>query len=583
MGVLNRIRDFLKPKTKMLPEGDINNEAMEDSGKTVPLICIETLEYILEDNKAYKRYKKNDRYFFENGITQDDYKKAFSDYAEFLMRRGVHFTKRELQRIKKITGKYYRNKGKGISAKGNTRSLVGEMIRNPDLLEEFQTQNSNDERALFKNEDPDTIKQEMIHSIDGLQSETRGVYSIRLYDYARKISKSKTIYGDEFRELQREKVDRNKTIDSNLHNLVISKIPQGITNKEELAFCIYNALNECVVYDSTYYALNRNRGDNNIRKLFQKDISDITVDRNNVICSKWAELYSYFLQLYGIKSTVVAEIMKVQGIPHDKNFTRRYPAAHKYVEIYVDDQIIKADATNITTSQFDMTRLSDLTRTKLNLMPAGFESKNYKELSEKYHKRTISEKISEIKSLISEKEQETGHREENVDEISDIERKIGIMSDEIKSSKLDNMANAQYIKVLEHALFGISNNRSLQRINLNLSSYVQDREGRCYIKPIISINIGSMEHPEYRYVILDDPSQGLQSISKEEIERAMIQGILKTIKDKEEIEGIDYDRINKSIKEEKNKNHVNSENTCYINKDGRTKGVPNKEDEEIPI
>lgn len=585
MGVFSRIKDLFKPKTKMLPEGYINNDTVAD---TVPLICLETLEYILKDNKAYKRYKKNDEYFFDNGITQDDYKKAFSDYAEFLLRRGVHFKKRELQRINKITGKDYSKTEKCISSKGDTRALVGEMIRNPDLLEEFQVQNSNDTKALFKGKYPDEIKQEMLYSVDGMKSETRGVYSIRLDNYARQIGESKTIYREEFREFQRESIDRNKEVDPNLHNLIISKIPQGIKDKEELSYCIYNAVNECVLYDSTYFALNKNRKDYNIRKLFQKDISDVTMDRNNVICETWAKLYSYYLQLYGLKSTVVSEIIKQEGTSNGRNTKRRFLAAHKYVEIYTDDQIIKADATNVTTSQFDRSSLSDLTRTKLNLMPAGFESKHYKELSEKYHKRTISEKVSEITSLISEREHKNRHGVDNAHEISDIERNLEIMSDEIKKSKLDNMANVQYMRVLNSTLFGSRNNRSLERTHLSHSSvYTQDKEGRCYFKPIMSVNIGSFERPEYRYVILDNPSKGLQSISKEEIERSMMQGVLKAVKGKRKIDGIDYDRIDKSMKKEKNTEPIDLTSVRNANKEDRnvstSNRVQNGQDEEIPI
>lgn len=529
MGLFDTIFRRLKQQPKLIEESKIKRVTND----TTPLILIETLEYILRDNKAYRRFKNgNDKYFFENGVTMQDYKMAFSEYVEFLLRRGVHFSKKELNRIKKITGKKYKLQ----ESSNKVATSVGEIIRNPELLQQMKLEEYKDgSLTIFKDIGTNDIKQELINSIQGLTSETNNVYSHRLANYVSTIADEKRGDGSwSFSEANREKINSEIQINPQFKQLVLSKIPKGIQNKEELAYVIYNAVNQCIVYDSTYFALAKDKKNPNVKKLFDMQIPEITPDNNKVICVLWAQVYSYFLKLYGIDSSIKFNVTKFSKTYGNGERIERLNSSHKYVEVYVDDQIIEADATNATRSKIDNTSMSDLTRTKIGIVPAGFRSEHFEEIAKKHSMETISDRVDKIKTLIK----SNGINNERSDTIEGFEQKIRIISEQLKQSNLDNMANMQYLRTL-HWIFLSSKSK------INWSLYMQDEKGKCYIKPIIAMDMGNEQQHKYRYFIVDDSKRGIEHIGKEELERAIREGILhQTVEKKKHlIPGIDYDSI----------------------------------------
>ena len=279
-----------------------------------------------------------------------------------------------------------------------------------------------------------------------------------------------------------------------------------------------------------------------MRQCARTDISDITPDKNSVICTVWAELYSYFLKQYGIESSVVAAVR--DGVV----------ASHKFVEIYLEDQVVKADATNVTKSHYDRSSMSDMTRIKLGIMPAGFRSKNFDKLSRKYQIQSLADKITEIKRLIDTVQERnqpeaTSKRRERAMKIKE---RLKIISEQIKESKLDNMANVQYLKTLCTVFF--SNEQQRGTVILNNSVYTQNQAGKCFIKPVIAINIGTSEQPKYKYIILNNKEDGLQAVQGQELIKAMSDGKLNIIKTRSQIPGLDYELIEQNKKDIKQKN-----------------------------
>ena len=184
MGLISKLKDLIKKRENKLLLESGNDAEMED--KTSPLICIETIEQVLKDNGMFRKFKKHDKYFFENGITEFDYKRAIGSYVEFLLRRNVRFSKNELRRAEKITGKKYTNHK--FEKKISQKEKAGEMLRDPEKMQKF-IQNNN---STYEGYYTDDIKYELLEIVNSLPIETYGVHDENISKFAKEIGISTT-------------------------------------------------------------------------------------------------------------------------------------------------------------------------------------------------------------------------------------------------------------------------------------------------------------------------------------------------------------------------------------------------------
>ena len=116
------------------------NEKNEECNRTAPIITIDTIEAIINDDEVYQKFIKFDNVqeIFLSSVTKTDYIKAVYDYADFMQQRGKQFSKENLKRIKKITGHKFKNSKLGKKVQRDL-SMYEDML-NYMLLEHYNNE-----------------------------------------------------------------------------------------------------------------------------------------------------------------------------------------------------------------------------------------------------------------------------------------------------------------------------------------------------------------------------------------------------------------------------------------------------------
>lgn len=151
----------------------------------------------------------------------------------------------------------------------------------------------------------------------------------------------------------------NKLLEESLNQSLLTYIQDNLKdrfNKDiEIALAIYIKLAELFWYDPNYVA------DNDLNKI--KNLSDISVINNELICLHWAVIYSKILDAYGIDNRLLGD------------------DEHLLVKVNAADYVIFTDATRYGIGAKDY-KLADLTNTKLGLKIDGIYTLNEKKSEE---------------------------------------------------------------------------------------------------------------------------------------------------------------------------------------------------------
>ncbi len=113
-------------------------------------------------------------------------------------------------------------------------------------------------------------------------------------------------------------------------------------------------MNKVVVYDEVFEAFHQDLNIDFIKKIYDKDIHEINIKNNAVVCKSWASLYTYFLNKKGIEAVI------------------SHSGIHQYVTVKTQGKLFRADAILSLFDNTDKTSMNDLTRAKLGLKPQGF-------------------------------------------------------------------------------------------------------------------------------------------------------------------------------------------------------------------
>ena len=324
-------------------------------------------------------------------------------------------------------------------------------------------------------------------------------------------------------------------MDPNLENLVMSEVTL-VNNPVVDAFNIYNALNKHLQYSSSMFALDQDKSSAIIQAVYNKSIDQYDVENNSVTCKNWSEMYAYLCSNYA----GCMPLINKEGW-------------HKNVSLVISDNIITADATNVSSSIIDGTRMTDLTRAKLGLIPAGFtplfsvpelerEKKKFKRYDENEMILECSQyaEQADVKELMdilgNENLQDRvlnlrgmGTNEKVIRKLSYINQLLG----------LANMRNVDVTAYLSKVLTTVLTAEEMDKVRMHNKLYSEfDENFECQLHPMISINVSSPEAEEKFFYLIHDGEKGFCRISREEILEKVSEGKFKVMMRGKTIPGI---------------------------------------------
>ena len=375
-----------------------------------------------------------------------------------------------------------------------------------------------------------------------------------------------------------EKIDTNIKLNEKFENLVMQDISPKLTGID-LAFAIYNQLNKRVKYNPAFFALDQDLDLEFLKSIYEENIEKINEKDNKVVCSTWAKLYAYFLEKNGIETYI----------------SKR--GRHKYVQAFVGDKRIQADATNPSNSLEDPSKLTDLVRSKLGLRPAGFNvydmNNNRQEIGKEidivkndytkidYSTVENTEEYKELMNLLDDGKDYTKtilELDDEEDSMKNIMTKITFINETMKQTKLDNIENLGY---LIHVFGNVLTKEERKRVILNYS-LCENLYTNCKLVPIISIYKGEINDDnekknleDYLFLTLNEENYEFEKITREQIINNVIDGKFeRIIKDKEYryIAGIPDIRLSiDKLKQKYRKNEEIDTLNKQFNKNNKTK------------
>ena len=180
--------------------------------------------------------------------------------------------------------------------------------------------------------------------------------------------------------------------DGDLNEELMNKVLSNVDLTEDkftIARAIYIELCKNVRYDVEFEALKQDISNPEANEIYERDLKQISVHDNRVICKTWAEIYQKLLERVNINAVI------------NEDF-------HRYVTFDCDGTLIKADATNSFSINGTNMYMDDIARVQLGIETGGFTClEQYKDIKiplqiadEKieYHKSTIEEKFKTIEN-----------------------------------------------------------------------------------------------------------------------------------------------------------------------------------------
>ena len=524
MGLLDKIRNLISgTKQKALPISSSFNKT--DIDKTMPFITIDAITSLISNQEVFNRFMhfdQNTQYF--EGLTPEFVAEAVKTYVDFMNDKGAKFDRKSLKRIKQIEGilpEEQRNSKEifvqypGINKTALYNTAIS-IISNPQGFNQYlECQRT----GSPYNGIPFNVLSEYI--------------STELFTFTRRIATNSDVENNIGFLMNKDRNVKNNTyrinpqlqINPDFEKAVMGAI-QPTNDPAEFALQLYNELNKRVKYNPSFFALDQDLTDQFAYDIYYQPFNTVNLQNNSLICKQWSELYAYFLEKNGFEAYVCGS------------------GKHKNVKAYYGTTLIEADATNQTTSPSDPSRLTDLTRSKLGVRPAGFNA--YEFYRDKQTTRNLStiqlnydiadfsrnqganEQLLEIMNLIDEDRDLSdvimGLNNPN-DRVGTIMKKIGFISDMLKGARLDNMDSIGYLNHLFHCTL---NSEERQRAKNTNAFYKNLYTNDCDMVPIISINVAQdMTNPkqeDYLFFEFVQDTHEIRPISREKLIEKVVSG-----------------------------------------------------------
>ncbi len=331
---------------------------MPDIDKTDKIIPISWLVSILENDDVFRKFVtdfSNSKKIFDD-ISLEKYLESLNQYMKFMMTIDSDLPKKYFDKMNYINT-YYRTNEEDYDYErylDRTESLIPisllhEILTNEETLDKFLNFEQN------KNYFPEESLKRYLKDLEEL---------VNYYDKSNvpypegmlsNFEKIKDVYLFEFEHNETlEGEFKLKKIDNELESTILRRVNPD-ADQFTLARAIYIELCKLTSYDVNYAA--RGKGDSKAEEIYNKEVGEITLDNNKLVCKSFSEIYATILNKVGIKAIVPDQY-------------------HKYVLLLCNGIIIKADATQTSSNYKEEFSLPDIVRVKLGLPTAGFEAYN---------------------------------------------------------------------------------------------------------------------------------------------------------------------------------------------------------------
>lgn len=299
-----------------------------------------------------KKTKFRDKFFRKKRENSQirDYMYAEYELADFMSMLGYKFNKTESKHINMLASAFHIN---GRKIKKSKEFDVDNFNRLKDMIEIC----SDDEKtkAYIKKYITTTYRDDYvldaIKKLIILKKDAR----ICLPDNITKNMKLIDVCLNMITKVDfvQNKENQKKDLDIALINKIKEQIEPNIP-RQQLPFELYKALNKVLSYDTTMFEMPQNPNIPVIDRVYNKPIDSITEENNRVACKAWAQMYTYLLNSYGITAYSVGKF-------------------HKGVMFFDENNdMCIADATDGVFEDFQMFRMPDMNRSKLNINPLNF-------------------------------------------------------------------------------------------------------------------------------------------------------------------------------------------------------------------
>lgn len=517
MGILKNIKNFFK-KNNILQLNEKNPEYF----KTMPIITIDAIETIIENETVYERFMsiKNPNDVFYGNVTKSECVKAVYEYTDIMIKNGEKFSKETLKRIKKITGHKFKNmKSKNEEQKNENskdekmRKLALDIIRDENVFKLYM--NLDDEDGKFCGFSKIEVEQYIASKMFELFKDSMLNFN---RESEMRLSVLKELYDIKVKNYTID-IEKYEPINRYFEKSIMYGIPYD-ADKQTIIEQIYCRLNKKVAYDQYFFSENQSLSNELTLKIYNKTPKQCSEDKI-VTCKSWAELYAYLLK----KNGITAYINRLDD--------------HKFVKIIDGENIIIADATIRSKSQKDKTEMTDLTRAKLGLKPAGLQIRNLRTNERKaidvksqkdFSVDTTLENVADLIELIDDDKNYSSKYFEIESDNQKILQEISVINKLIKESKLEGIELISYLSNLRYIIMG-ENER--KKTKLYHDMYTQDSKNTRTIVPILSINLGNSNESNYKYLTYNT-QKGLVPISTTELKQKIDSGEYKKIQHKDD-------------------------------------------------
>ena len=353
----NKFLADLKEKTKV-------------SDKTLPIIPIDTIENILNNDKSLKE-------LIPDGENIDNYIYAILEYKNSLESLGIKFSKSKIERISLLTSREFKIEDNSKYEKvNNDKELlsidnINLLIKDENFVNKFLNYDKNKE--FFGNVSKDDVIESVRRYQAAVENSDTLIFSEKEQDmfYNLFFDRDLTHYGKKF--------DSTLELDSKFKEDILEDLPK-CNNQTMLAHEIYKSLNKKVKYNQSFCAAPKEKKEEITNQLLSKPIDTFNISDNLVICKSWSEIYSKLLTDYSIDNVITKQ------------------GEHYYVTLLADNEVVKADATNVSKNMFDTTgKINDIERACFNMPTAGFTILSNKNKNVEFQKSEY-EKVNNSKT-----------------------------------------------------------------------------------------------------------------------------------------------------------------------------------------
>lgn len=524
MGVLDSLRNLIRGSKPAQLES-VNEFRRDDINKTRPFITINAIKSLLENDIVFDRFMhfdENQDYFKD--LDPEFIASAVKSYVDFMVDKGARFDKATQKKIAKIEKVLPRKERKAIPYFKQYGNLNKTQVYNVAI----RIASSEQELLKFLN-----IKDGNFY--DGIPKDVISDFiSTELNDFTRKIATNTQIEKTINFIRNKQSIIANHTYKTDprisLNPEFENSVFQGVTSRDPAGFALelYNELNKRVKYNPAFFALDQDLNDQFAKDIYYKRFDATTNKDNSVVCKQWSELYAHMLQECGYEAYVTGE------------------GKHKKVVAFFGTTMIEADATNQTTTYDDPSRLTDITRSKLGVRPAGFKAydlygekpvaKNLDTITLNYDTDDLarndgaSQQVIELMNHI--------HDDRNLSSLvmglnnpndmrGNVMKKLGFISNMLRGAKLDNLDSTGYLNHLFHCVLTPDELQIARNTNAFYENlYTND----CNLVPIISINNANPPNAaragDFLYFVFNQKTHAIEPIDRAVLVDRVVKGTL---------------------------------------------------------